>query len=282
MRKFETREPISVVFELAMAEIRIAASDRADTVVEVQPSDPASQADVAAAKQLRVDYCGGALMVKSTGRWRSWSPFGYGGSVEVHISLPSGSNVKGATAGAFRCTGPLGDCQIKSSVGGVHIERAGAAAVSTSVGDITLDRADGDAELTTGSGEIRVGDADGTVEVKNSNGDTHVGSVEGDLRVKAANGDIVVEGVEGSVTVKTAYGDVRVGSVRTGSVTAETRYGAVEIAVADGTAAWLDLHTQYGQLHNTLEPTGAPGPDDVRVDVRARSGYGDITIRRAG
>lgn len=281
MHEFETPEPISAEFELVMAEVRMSAADRTDTVVEVRPSDPSSQADVKAAEQVRVDFSAGRLLVKSTGRWRSWSPFGYGGSVDVDIALPAGSQVKGVTAGAFRCTGALGDCQIKTSLGDIHLEQAAAVALTTSLGDVNLGRATGDTELVTASGEIRAGEVDGTLEVKNSNGDIHVGEVAGDLRVKAANGDIAIERAHGSVTAKTANGDIRIGGVQTGAVIAQTGYGAVEIAVSGETAAWLDLHTGYGQLRNTLESGGPPGPDDPRVEIQARSGYGDITIRRS-
>src|SRR5690349_19644170 len=105
MYTFETPEPISAAIEMGMAEVRISASDRSDTVVEVRPSDPSRQTDVDAAEQVRVEYSAGALLVKATGRWRSWSPFGYGGSVEVDIALPSGSRVKARSVGAIRCTG---------------------------------------------------------------------------------------------------------------------------------------------------------------------------------
>lgn len=282
MPAFETPEPISALIELVMADVRISASDRTDTVVEVRPSDPARQADVDAAEQVRVEYSAGGLLVKATGRWRSWSPFGYGGSVEVDVSLPTGSQVKGASVGAVRCTGALGDCRIKSALGDIQVEQAAAVALAASSGDISLERATGDAQLTTASGEIRVGDIGGTVEIKNSNGDTHIGEVSGGVRVKAANGDIVIDRVHGSVTAKTASGDVRIGAVGTGSVVAQTGHGSVEIGVPGGTAAWLDLNTGYGQLRNTLEAGGPPGPDDPSVEIQARSGYGDITIRRSG
>ena len=281
MPTFETTKPISAVIELAMADVRISASDRSNAVVEVSPSDPSRQADVDAAEGIRVEYSSGALVLKATGRWRSWSPFGYGGSVEVDIALPTGSQVKVASVGAVRCTGALGDCRIKSSVGDIHVERAVAVALAASAGDINLERATGDADLTTAAGEIRAGDIDGAVEVKNSNGDTHLGELAGEVRIKAANGDIAIERVHGSVTAKTAYGDIRIGAVATGSVVAQTGYGSVEIGVSDGTAAWLDLNTGYGQLRNTLDASGPPGEDDPRVEVHARSGYGDITIRRA-
>jgi putative adhesin len=280
MSTFDTPEPISAVIELAMADVRIVATDRADTTVEVRPSDSSRRADVQAAEQTRVEYAAGSLLVKATGRWRSWSPFGYGGSVDVEVGLPVGSRLTGAAVGAFRCAGALGDCEIKTSVGEIRVERAAAVRLATSAGDITVERATGDAHLTSGSGEIRVGEIAGAAEIKNSNGDTRVGEITGELRVKAANGDIAIDDAHASVTAKTANGDIRVGAPASGSVVAETSYGAVEIGVPDGTAAWLDLHTHCGQLHNALAAGDPPEPGKDRVEVRARTSYGDITINK--
>jgi ABC-2 type transport system ATP-binding protein len=52
--------------------------------------------------------------------------------------------------------------------------------------------------------------------------------------------------------------------------------------VAEGTAAHLDLHTQFGNLHNQLDVTDAPAEGEHTVSIRARTSYGDITIRRTG
>ena len=281
MAIYDTPDAITAVIQLVMADVRVVATDRADTTVEVRPSDSTRRADVQAAEQTRVDYSAGRLLVKATGRWRSWSPFGYGGSVDVEVALPLGSRVSGTTAGAFRCVGALGDCEIKTSLGEIQLERAAAARLATSAGDITLEHATGDAHLTTGSGVIRAGEIEGSAVLKNSNGDTFVDEVGGELRMNAANGDIVIDDVHGTVTAKTANGDIRVGAPASGSVLAETALGAIEIAIPDGTAAWLDLHTQYGQLHNDLAASGPPGPGDHRVEVRARTSYGDITVRRS-
>ena len=43
MPTFDTPEPITVTLELGVGDVRITASDRADTVVEVRPSDPAKE-----------------------------------------------------------------------------------------------------------------------------------------------------------------------------------------------------------------------------------------------
>ena len=60
---FYHARPISVTLELGIANVRIAASERLDTVVEVRPSDGADESDVKAAEQVRVDYSGGALQI---------------------------------------------------------------------------------------------------------------------------------------------------------------------------------------------------------------------------
>ncbi|MGI9185727.1 MAG: DUF4097 family beta strand repeat-containing protein [Solirubrobacteraceae bacterium] len=268
------------MIELVVGDVRIAAGDRADTVVELRPSDSARPADVNAAEQTRVEYSGGRLLVKATGRWRSWSPFGYGGSVDVSIELPTGSRVTGASSlGSFRCTGVLGDCHIKTA-GEIHVEQARTVKLMTGLGDINVERASGDAELITASGDVHAEEIDGAVVIKNSNGDTRVGEITGELSVKAANGEIAVARSHSSIVAKTANGDIRVGAAGRGSVVAETGVGGVEIAIPEGTAAWLDLHTGYGQLHNNLEAAEAPQSGADAVEVRARTGYGDITIRR--
>lgn len=282
MPEFATPEPISVIIELTAGDVRVAAGDRHDTLVEVRPSDPDRPDDVTAAELTRVEYEGGTLSIKTTRRWRSYSPFSDGGSVDVQVELPAESRLTGEIGlGAFRCTGTLGDCRIKTSLGDLQVDTAAAVKLSTGSGEVSVERALGTVELGTGSGDVRVGEADGTVVIRNSNGDARVGVVTGELRVKAANGDMAVERAHASVVAKTANGDVRLGIVTGGPIVAETARGDVEIGVPDGTATWLDLHTGYGHIENGLQTTAPPDPGEDSLSVRARSGYGDITIARA-
>jgi hypothetical protein len=282
MAEFATPEPIEAVVDLVVGDVRVAAGDRANTVVEVRPSDSGRRADVTAAEQARIDYDDGRLQVKTTRRWTSYSPFSDGGSVDVQILLPAGSRLTGSgQMTSFRCTGSLGDCRLKTAVGDIHVERAVAVNLTTAAGEIVLDHATGDARITTGSGTVRAGAIEGVAVIKNSNGDTHLEDVAGDLRARAANGDIAVDRARATVAAKSANGAIRLGAVQRGTVVAETAMGAVEIGIADGTAAWLDLDTRYGHLHNTLETAGPPASGEETVEVRARTSYGDITIRRS-
>ncbi|MEE1740986.1 DUF4097 family beta strand repeat-containing protein, partial [Streptomyces sp. BE147] len=103
----------------------------------------------------------------------------------------------------------------------------------------------------------------------------------GELRVSGANGDIHIERAESSVTATTAHGALRVAEVARGTVQLETSYGAIEVGVREGTAAWLDVSSSSGQVRNTLTSSETPGKTEDTVEVRARTRHGNIDIRRA-
>jgi DUF4097 and DUF4098 domain-containing protein YvlB len=117
--------------------------------------------------------------------------------------------------------------------------------------------------------------------IKNSNGDTTLGDVGGDLRVSNANGRISIGAVAGTAVVKTANGDIELAQVGSGSVVATTAAGKVGVGIREGVAAYLDLNTGFGNVTSALEATGAPAPGDETVEVKVRSGFGDISIRRS-
>jgi hypothetical protein len=282
MPTFDTPEPILVSLELGVGDIRIAASERTDTTVEVSPSDPAQKSDVTAAAETRVEFTGGRLLVRAAKGWRLWTLRGGGESVDVRIGLPAGSELRGdAGVAGLRCTGPLGECRFKTGIGEIRIEQAGPVQLKTGGGDISIDRAVSHAEVTTRTGTIRVGSIDGTGVIRNSNGDTWVGTAGGDLRVSAANGRIDVVRADAGVTAKTANGDVGVGEVANGAILAETARGTIAVGVRDGIAAWLDLDTRCGNVENRLDAAERPAAGEDAVEVRARSAFGDITVRRA-
>jgi DUF4097 and DUF4098 domain-containing protein YvlB len=268
--------------ELGVGDIRIAASDRTDTVVEVRPSDPNKNADVRAAEQTRVEYAGGRLLIRAPKGWRFHAPWGGSESIDVQIDLPAGSSVRAEAAVAtLHCTGLVGECRYKTGAGHVQVDGAGAVEFKTGAGEIAVGRAAGQTEITTGSGAVQVGSIDGSAVIKNSNGDTWIGNIGGDVRVKAANGKIVVDRSHASVSAKTANGDIRLGEVARGDILAETAFGNVEIGILDGIAAWLDLNTKFGNVRNDLDAMERPQPGEDTVEVRAHTSFGDITVSRA-
>lgn len=281
MPNFETPEPISVTLELGVGGVRIAASDRTDTVVEVRPSDEADESDVKAAQQVRVEYTNGVLRVTGP-KARAFDFSRKTRSVDVSIELPSGSQVAAEMqAGDIRCAGRLGECRLKTSAGNLWLERTGPLRLDTSAGHITAGGITGNAEIYTGSGKVQIGEVEGTVMVKNSNGDTTIDAVTGDVRVRAANGGIQIEHAGAGVDAKTSNGSIRIGEVVRGSIILGTAMGDLDIGIAEGTAAWLEVNTGFGHVRNLLENTTRPDDTDETVEVRGRTSYGDITIHRS-
>jgi DUF4097 and DUF4098 domain-containing protein YvlB len=265
MPVFATPAPISATIDLYSAVVQIVATDRADTVVEVRPSNESDDSDVKAAQQTRVEYSDGTLTVRGPKNLT----LGFSKrtrSVDVLIELPTGSQVHGdLSAGDVRSTGVLDECRLKSGAGRFHLDRTGR---------LHLD--------TTGSGRVRIGEIRGTAVVKNSNGTTDIGTATGGLRVRSANGDITVDRAEAGVDAKTSNGSIRIATVVRDSVTLRTATGDLDVGVAAGTAAWLDLQTGYGQVRNELESIGqGPEKSELAVEVRAHTSFGDITVRRS-
>ena len=281
MPTFTTPEPISATIELVVGDARIIASDRDDTVVEVRPSDSSHEPDVRAVEQTRVEYAAGRLLVK-TARQRNLGLFGKVGSVDVTIDLPAGSRLQGeGSVAAFHCMGRLGECRVKTSTGDIQLDHARSLELSTGCGTIVVDRVAGRVEASTGTGKLRIREIGGAGVLRNSNGDIWVGEITGDLQANAASGDIRVDRTHADIIATTTNGDVRVGEVARGSASLKTACGEIEIGVRAGSAASLDLHTALGRVLNRMDPVDSPDPSDDTIDVRARTSYGDILIRRS-
>jgi DUF4097 and DUF4098 domain-containing protein YvlB len=280
MPTFETPKPITATIDVAVGDVRIRADDGGHTTVDVRPSDPSSDEDVKVAKQTRVECAAGQLLVKAP-KLRSWLPRSTGGSVDVTIELPAGSQLH-ATGQVtdFGSEGRLGDCRVKTGLGQVQLERAATVSLKNGIGDIGLDHATGHAEVSAGSGDVRLRELDTSAVIKNSNGDTWVGTAGGDVRLSAANGSIGVDVARGSVVAKSANGDVRLGEVERGSVVLETSLGDLEVGIPEGTTAWLDVRAGAGRVHNALEAAEAPEPSAETVEVRARTSAGNVMINR--
>jgi DUF4097 and DUF4098 domain-containing protein YvlB len=281
MPTYDTPEPISVTLELGVADVRITATDRTDTVVEVRPSDESDESDVAAARQVRAEHANGVLQLTGP-KARVFDFSRKTRSVDVTIELPAGSDVTTQLqAGNVRCTGSLGRCRLRTAAGNVQVERVGSLQLNTAAGHVTAEVVAGDAEISTGSGEVRLGAVEGAATVKNTNGDTTIDTVGGEVRVRAANGSIRVGRPGAGVDAKTANGGIRLDEVVRGAVVLETAMGDVEVGIAEGTAAWLEVNTGFGKVRNLLAETDRPAATDEKAEVRANTTFGDITIRRS-
>jgi DUF4097 and DUF4098 domain-containing protein YvlB len=278
---FDTPDPIAVNVELVLGSLRVTAGDRADTVATVEPTNPASTADVTTSDATRVEYLDGRLTISTPKSWRRFSPFDNSGSVRVTLEVPTGSSLEASTSlGDIEVDGELDRCRLKTSMGNIRVDQVAQLDLTTGFGDVDVDRVDGAAGIHTGSGEVRVGRVAGAAVVKNSNGATSIGEVGGDVRVKAANGNISIASANQSIVARTAAGSIDVGEVRRGATVLETAAGNLSCGIAQGTAANLDVRCRYGRIRSALEATDGPASSDEVVELHAHTSVGDITLFR--
>ncbi len=282
MSVFETPQPIFLTVELNLGTVRVTATDRTDTVVEVRPSHPSRESDLKAADQVHVEYADGRLLVRGPKEWRRYAIWTGNGSVDVEVNLPLHSEVRGDLGmGGFEFEGAFGLCDLKTGTGKITVDQAGPVWAESGYGNITISRATGDTTVKAGSGHIRIQRVEGALHSKNSDGNTVIGEVTGDVHIKAANGDIVIDDPQGPVSAKTANGDIRVNGIVRGSLALETASGNLAIGINEGTAAWLDVSTHYGKVRNSLSPSDAPGASEETTEVHGRTSYGDVDIHRS-
>src|SRR5215467_7555804 len=84
---FATPGPIAATVEVAGAQIRVTAGDRADTELLLQPINEASRSAVKVANKTKVDFADGQRSVITT------TPGDKSGSVAFTIGLPAGSSL---------------------------------------------------------------------------------------------------------------------------------------------------------------------------------------------
>ena len=284
---FTTPAAITIALDLYVADVRIAASDRADTVVDVRPSDPNKAADVKAAENTRVEYDEGTRTLtvvtrKPRNRFVNFSSR-RPESIDLVIEVPTESDVTAeAGIGDFESTGVLGTFAVKADMGGVRLAQTGPVDIRSGLGEISVEEVSGAAQVRCGSGTIRLGAVDGTADVSNGNGKVRVGVVTGPATVKSSNGVVDVDRALSDITASTSNGEVRVGEVVRGKVTVTSKNGAVEVGVRDGSAAWLDLNAGVGRVYNELDASNAPDAAEPvdKVEIHASTKLGDVTIRR--
>jgi DUF4097 and DUF4098 domain-containing protein YvlB len=288
LSNFSTPSPIAVALDLYVADVRFTVSDRADTIVEVRPSDPGKAADIKAAENTRVEYEDATRTLSIVSRkprsrfvnFSSKRPE----SIDVVIQLPTDSDVRGeAEIGDFQSDGALGTVVLKTDLGAVRLAETGPLKLRGGVGEITVEGVSGSAEVHSSSNNIRIGAVDGTADISAANGKVRVGLVTGPADIKVSNGSVSVDRALSDITATSSNGEVLISEVVRGKVSATSKNGAVEVGVREGSAAWLELSAGVGRVYNELASSDAPeaGEPVDKVEVHASTKLGDVTIRRA-
>lgn len=279
MPTYTTPDPIDLAITVQVGSLEIAASDRADTIVTVAPTNPSKAVDRRGAEETTVEFDGSRLTV--TGPRPRASIIGPTESIDVRVELPSGSRFTAQIAlGPVRTTGVLGATRVKSSTGVVHLDTVGDLWLRTGHGGATIGRADGAVEVTADHGQLRIGTITGDAQLKASHGSISIGESGGDVDAKLSYGELDIERALASVSAKTSYGAIRLGEISAGSIELDSGFGEIDLGVRAGVAAWLDISSSQGRVRNELDHDTAPDPAEQSVAVRARTRFGDIRISR--
>ena len=283
MPRFTTPAPVALHVDVSGCSLRLRASATEETLVEVRPHNPSRQGDVDAAARIAVDHTQGRVTIRSprTGMGRLRSLLGGGDRVDLEVTVPEGSALDVRGWGEVVATGPLGVVDIDSGMGDITLERVEKVTGRTAMGDVRVEQVAGSADLRTSTGTVGIGEAGGPVVVRSSAGDVSVGQVDGSVRASTSMGDVRVERASADVVAKTSAGDVRIQRVEGGVVAVDSSYGRVDIGVADGVAAWLDVEARHGAVRSELTDGQPPAEGDPTVELRVRAGYGDIVLHRA-
>nr|WP_042184439.1 DUF4097 family beta strand repeat-containing protein [Kibdelosporangium sp. MJ126-NF4] len=217
MQKFDTPAPISAVLDIPAGSVQFIAADRADTVVEILPTDASKARDVKAVEQTTVEYADGVLRIHTSAKNQYFGP---SGSLEVTVHLPTDSRVEAKAASAkLRSAGRLGDITFDGAYSQIKIDKAAAVNLTAVDGDVEVAHLNGPAQITTTRGDIKI-----------------------------------TEAVRGKVVLSTQSGAISVGAAPGVSATldAGTSYGRITNTLknAEGPTANLNIHatTAHGNI----------------------------------
>jgi Putative adhesin len=275
MPTFATPGPVTATVEVAGAQVRVTASDRTDTIVLVEPRNPASRKDVKVADKTKVDLADGQLTVKTI------TPGDKSGSVAIAIDLPAGSSLAAYLAhSSVQVDGSVGQCELHMASGRVQLDRIDALRANISAGEVAIGHIAGRADIDGGAFAVRIGEVRGTVGLSSSGGHAWIGHASTDLDLSSGRGDFDIDRADGSITATTGNGAIRIGRMTHGQAKLTNGSGNIEVGISEGTAASIDANSERGAVHDFVSPQGNPDPSDHKVMVHARTRHGDIIIQR--
>jgi len=274
MPTFTTPGPVTATVTTGGARVRVAASERSDTVVSVEPVNSASKSDVKVAEKTEVDFTAGELSIKTT---KSGDK---AGSVAITIELPIGSRLVLHTAWTdVHADGVLGDCELNMASGQVQLDRITALRGNLAAGSVAVGHVAGTVDIDGGAAGLRLGEVEGTVRYQGSTGKVWIGHVHSDVDLGGSSGSFDIDRAEGSVVAKAADCPIRIGRITHGQAELENASGGIEIGIGEDSAASVDARSTKGTVRNSLPTQDTPADNTVKVYARTR--LDDIIIHRA-
>jgi hypothetical protein len=187
-----------------------------------------------------------------------------GRSLDVHVVVPTGTPVKVSTF-----TAPI-----------TIVGRVGDADIAFGSADVALRDVDGDLRLRFGNGTARVVNVTGSVHLRSGSGSARFGEIGGALEAGCGTGDLEVHRVRGKVRTRCGSGSALLGEVH-GDVDVASGSGELQIGLPSGVTARLDVSTGAGRVTSDFPIEDGPRSPKDAINLRARTGSGDVRLFRA-
>lgn len=267
-KQFDTPEPVSLVAELGSGTLHSEATQTARSTVEI--TGPR-------AEEFTVQLAGNRLSVVAP---RGRGLFGGSDHHDVHVVIPTGSDLDTRTGSAdTEATGAYGAVRAKTGSGDFEVEVAeSSVVVDSGSGAVRCDSVGASLRIRSGSGDIEIGEVKGTVAISTGSGDVVVGRTRGAAGVKTGSGDVSILRAAFDLTLTTGSGNLNIAHAERGSIRGKTGSGDMRIGIPAGTPVWTDLNSQTGRVRSDLPPLGKPAAGQDYVELRLRTGTGDITL----
>jgi hypothetical protein len=276
MTSFSSPGPIRATVEVAGAQVRINAADRNDTVVGVEPLDPADNRAVQVVEKTEVDFAGGELSVKMR------KAGDRSGTVAITIDLPAGSSLVYSEAYSdLRSVGPLGRTDVNLGSGRIRLDRVDDLRASLAAGELTIDHVAGRADVQAGAAAVKIGEVEGPAKLLGSSAQVRIGNAAADLDLTNSSGGFDVGRAAGNVTAMTGGNAViRIGCMTSGQAELKSASGNIEVGVDEGSAVRVEAGSTYGSVRNTV-PQDCSANTGGLVTIDARTRRGDVIIQPA-
>lgn len=265
VRTFPLTGPVNLSARLGHGSLTVhCVDDLAEARVEVTARPGAEEL----VEHLTVELVGPTLTVAAPRQGGVFDVFGdmwrKNAGVDVDVTVPTGTAMKIATfTAAIRIEG-----------------RAGGADLATGSARIDVDEVGGDLRVRSGHATVTVRRVEGGVHARTGAGEIRFAEVAGDLDCVCGSGQVIVDSVQGRVRCRAGSGEARFGAVHA-DVDLASGSGPLTVGLPAGLTARLDLQTGSGRVASDLPVGERPADGRNAITVRARTGSGDVLVRRA-
>lgn len=266
-REFDTPDPVELHVVLGGGTLQAEATDTDKSTVEVTGPRAAEFTVEMRGKELAV------IAPRGGGLFRS-------DQHTVRVVVPTQSDLSTQIGSAdTEATGTWGAVRAKTGSGSFDLESADRhVIVDSGSGNVSVDRVAADLRIKSGSADVEVGEVHGTAAVSTGSGDIAIGSALGSTVLKTGSGDIEAQRTSNDLNLITGSGTIGIGHAQNGNIRARAGSGDLRVGIPVGVAVWTDITTSSGRVVSDLPPTGKPAEGQDHVELRLRTGSGDVIL----